>query len=87
MHAGESGTPIPATPPTFHQGPVLVDGPYGDIVLPSGTVDREVELVVVTVQTAFGVSADDAWSHVAGVTIGQDLSDRVVQLQPAPFRA
>jgi 2,4-didehydro-3-deoxy-L-rhamnonate hydrolase len=31
------------------------------------------------------VSADRAWDHVAGVTVGQDLSERLVQFRdPAP---
>src|SRR5690606_25753421 len=42
-------------------------------------VDWEIELVVVVGRTAHGVAEQDAWTHVAGLTVGQDLSERVVQ--------
>jgi 2-keto-4-pentenoate hydratase/2-oxohepta-3-ene-1,7-dioic acid hydratase in catechol pathway len=50
--------------------------------LPSDSVDWEVELVVVIGASAHRVGAGDAWSVVAGLTAGQDLSDRQVQLRP-----
>ena len=49
------------------------------MTLPSTYVDWEVELVVVVGRRAHLVGEDDAWAHVAGVTVGQDLSERVVQ--------
>jgi 2-keto-4-pentenoate hydratase/2-oxohepta-3-ene-1,7-dioic acid hydratase in catechol pathway len=42
-------------------------------------VDWEVELVVVVGRTAHHVGIDDAWSYVAGLTVGQDYSEREVQ--------
>ena len=49
--------------------------------LPSASVDWEVELVVAISKRAGSV----AWQHVAGLMIGQDLSERVVQLAgPVP---
>lgn len=48
-------------------------------------MDWEVELVVVIGRTAHQISEDEAWDHVAGLTIGQDISERVSQLAgPAP---
>jgi len=38
--------------------------------------------VVVMGVASTRVAEADAWRHVAGLTIGQDLSDRVVQMQP-----
>jgi 2-keto-4-pentenoate hydratase/2-oxohepta-3-ene-1,7-dioic acid hydratase in catechol pathway len=42
-------------------------------------VDWEVELVAVIGVRAHRVAEDAAWPHVAGLTVGQDLSERVVQ--------
>jgi 2,4-diketo-3-deoxy-L-fuconate hydrolase len=40
---------------------------------------------VVIGKAAFRVASADAWDHVAGLTVGQDFSERVVQAQgPAP---
>ena len=82
-HAGESGLAAPAGPSVFTKFPTSVAGPFGTVALPSATVDWEVELVVVIGRPARHVAAADAWAHVAGVTVGQDLSDRVVQFADA----
>jgi 2,4-diketo-3-deoxy-L-fuconate hydrolase len=79
-HAAESGMDLPTVPATFTKFPACITGPFADVELPNGTVDWEVELVVVVGRRADRVAAADAWSHVAGLTIGQDLSDRVLQL-------
>src|SRR5258706_5064594 len=64
----------------LHQVPDLPHGPLADVVLPSEFVDWEVELVVVIGARAHHVTSSGAWDHVAGVTVGQDLSERVVQI-------
>jgi len=56
-------------------------GPVGEIELPTGAVDWEVELVAVIGQLTRNVPAQQAWNHVAGLTIGQDLSERDLQLR------
>lgn len=81
-HADESGVPYPEFPPTFTKFPTCITGPNATVELPSGNVDWEVELVVVIGSRAQHVSAADAWSYVAGLTVGQDLSERVVQTRP-----
>jgi 2-keto-4-pentenoate hydratase/2-oxohepta-3-ene-1,7-dioic acid hydratase in catechol pathway len=81
-HAAEAGTEIPEHPPTFTKFPTCLTGPDATVVLPTDFVDWEVELVVVIGREARAVSQGDGWSHVAGVTIGQDLSERMVQLRP-----
>jgi 2,4-didehydro-3-deoxy-L-rhamnonate hydrolase len=78
-HAEESGLAVPSIPATFTKFPACLTGPHAHVRLPSAAVDWEVELVVVIGEAAVDVPADDAWNHVAGVTIGQDLSERVVQ--------
>ena len=43
------------------------------------TVDWEVELVVVIGARAERVAEADGWAHIAGLTVGQDISDRTLQ--------
>jgi 2-keto-4-pentenoate hydratase/2-oxohepta-3-ene-1,7-dioic acid hydratase in catechol pathway len=84
-HAAEAGLELPTKPMVFTKFPASVTGPYATIVLPDGNVDWEVELVAVIGRRAEKVTEADAWSHVAGLTIGQDLSERVLQTgDPAP---
>jgi 2-keto-4-pentenoate hydratase/2-oxohepta-3-ene-1,7-dioic acid hydratase in catechol pathway len=84
-HAGEAGLDDPAQPLIFTKYPTCLTGPRASVALATPYVDWEVELVVVIGKRAEAVSVADAWQHVAGVTIGQDLSARDVQRQgPAP---
>ena len=80
-HAAEAGYPSDSLPVTFTKFPTSIVGPSHVVVLPEGNVDWEVELVVVIGSLAHHVSRDEAWSSVAGVTIGQDLSERLLQMQ------
>jgi 2,4-didehydro-3-deoxy-L-rhamnonate hydrolase len=81
-HADETGLGVPASPSTFTKFPTCITGPVADVALPPGDVDWEVELVVVLGRAARGVPAADAWDFVAGVCVGQDLSERRMQLAP-----
>lgn len=81
-HATESGLDFPAEPPVFTKFRTSLAGPVGDLELPTDTVDWESELVVVIGRTARDVAAENAWEHVAGVTVGQDFSERTRQLVP-----
>jgi len=84
-HAQESRLAVPDAPPTFTKFPTCLTGPHDSVVLPADTVDWEVELVVAIGTRAEHVAPDDAWSHVAGVMVGQDLSERRLQTAgPAP---
>jgi 2-keto-4-pentenoate hydratase/2-oxohepta-3-ene-1,7-dioic acid hydratase in catechol pathway len=84
-HAAESGLPAPDVPVVFTKYPTSITGPSAAVALPSDFVDWEAELVAVIGARAEHVKAADAWSHVAGLTVGQDLSERKVQLAgPAP---
>jgi 2-keto-4-pentenoate hydratase/2-oxohepta-3-ene-1,7-dioic acid hydratase in catechol pathway len=74
---------VPSTPAVFTKFPTCITGPVADVVLPSSKVDWEVELVVVIGTRAYRVPESDAWDHVAGLTVGQDLSERVVQMAGA----
>jgi 2-keto-4-pentenoate hydratase/2-oxohepta-3-ene-1,7-dioic acid hydratase in catechol pathway len=83
-HAVETGREIPTEPHFFAKTENCVTGPCDDIVIPYGLerVDFEAELVIVFGRTCKGATTDDAWSHLAGVTCGQDISDRAEQRRP-----
>jgi 2-keto-4-pentenoate hydratase/2-oxohepta-3-ene-1,7-dioic acid hydratase in catechol pathway len=85
-HAAEARLSVPETPTVFTKFPSCLTGPYGDVVLPpGGNVDWEVELVVVVGKLAERVPESQAWQYVAGLTVGQDISERRLQLAgPAP---
>jgi 2-keto-4-pentenoate hydratase/2-oxohepta-3-ene-1,7-dioic acid hydratase in catechol pathway len=83
-HAAEAGLDLPDRPMVFTKFPASVTGPYGEIALPSDAVDFEAELVAVIGKRARNVAVADAWSHIAGLTAGQDLSEREVQLAGPP---
>lgn len=84
-HAGETGTPLPEEPAVFTKFPTSLAGPATTVALPAGNVDWEVELVVVIGRGGRAIPTDSAWQHVAGVSVGQDLSERVRQsVGPVP---
>lgn len=83
-HALETGAELPPAPLTFTKFPSCLTGPTHNIVLSSKTVDWEVELVVVIGTGGRNIARPDVWSHVAGLTLGQDVSDRVVQRTGTP---
>ncbi|WP_243075471.1 fumarylacetoacetate hydrolase family protein [Microbacterium sp. SS28] len=80
-HAAEAGYPPDSMPVTFTKFPSSIVGPDAVVELPEGNVDWEVELVVVIGRHAHKVDRETAWDHVAGLTIGQDLSERITQMQ------
>ena len=79
-HAAEGGLEVPEWPMVFTKYVSSFAAPTGVVTLPADTVDWEVELVVVVGRTAFHVHRDQGWDHVAGLTLGQDLSERTTQL-------
>lgn len=86
-HARESGMEAPTgLPPVFAKYVSSFTGPDTTVVLPDeGNVDWEVELVVVIGREASNIDEAAGWSHVAGLTVGQDISERISQTRgPAP---
>jgi 2-keto-4-pentenoate hydratase/2-oxohepta-3-ene-1,7-dioic acid hydratase in catechol pathway len=79
-HAEEADFAIPTTMEVFSKFPTCIAGPYVDVPLPDGDTDWEAELVIVMGKEAHNIAEDSAWDHVAGVTIGQDYSERVRQM-------
>ncbi|WP_136602989.1 fumarylacetoacetate hydrolase family protein [Salinigranum halophilum] len=82
-HAEESGQDVPEEPMLFSKFPTCVNGPGGEITWdPEYTeqVDYEAELVLVVGREARDVDAADARDHIAGLTVGNDVSARDLQL-------
>jgi 2-keto-4-pentenoate hydratase/2-oxohepta-3-ene-1,7-dioic acid hydratase in catechol pathway len=82
-HAEEAGLDVPSVPAAFTKFPACLTGPFATVQLSGDTVDWEVELVAVIGARADRVSERDAWAHIAGLTVGQDLSDRTMQFAAA----
>jgi 2-keto-4-pentenoate hydratase/2-oxohepta-3-ene-1,7-dioic acid hydratase in catechol pathway len=82
-HAAESGAPIPKEPVLFSKFATAIIGPGEAIRLPavSQEVDYEAELVLVIGRKGRRLSAADAMDHLAGYTIGHDVSARDWQLK------
>lgn len=84
-HAAESGFKPPENPLFFPKYVSAFSGPVSEVELPEGKVDWECELVAVISRTCHRVDPAEAWSCVAGLTCGQDISERVLQRSgPAP---
>ena len=81
-HAAETGLDIPTSPMVFTKFASSIAGPRATVALPTNSVDYEAELVVVIGAQAQRVSQAAAWSHVAGLTVGQDISERELQVRP-----
>ena len=82
-HVAEGGFSLPEAPVIFTKFPSSITGPISEVRLPEGNVDWEIELVaVVGRQTVGQVDPDSGWDHIAGVTIGQDISERLGQHRP-----
>ncbi|WP_246852685.1 fumarylacetoacetate hydrolase family protein [Naasia sp. SYSU D00948] len=79
-HADEAGYPPDSLPVTFTKFASCLTGADAEVTLPTATVDWEVELVVVIGRGGRDVARAAAWDHVAGVTVGQDLSERTSQM-------
>ncbi|AHH18584.1 fumarylacetoacetate (FAA) hydrolase family protein [Nocardia nova SH22a] len=78
-HVAEADLAIPDRPLIFPKYSSCIAGPDEPLLVDNETVDWEAELVVVIGRRARHVDASDAWNHVAGLTVGQDISDRGLQ--------
>src|SRR5882757_6003202 len=82
-HAAESGMPIPSEPVVFMKATSAICGPEDVVLLPPNArkADWEVELGVVIGRECRYVTEDEALSHVAGICVINDLSEREYQLE------
>jgi 2-keto-4-pentenoate hydratase/2-oxohepta-3-ene-1,7-dioic acid hydratase in catechol pathway len=77
-HALETNSPIPTEPVVFNKFPQAVVGPDDAVILPavSHEVDYEAELVVIIGKGGKRIPKASAMQHVAGYTVGNDVSAR-----------
>jgi 2-keto-4-pentenoate hydratase/2-oxohepta-3-ene-1,7-dioic acid hydratase in catechol pathway len=82
-HAAETNATIPKDPILFSKYATALIGPDEPIVLPpiSKEVDFEAELVIVIGKRGRHLTPETAMQHVAGYTIGHDVSARDWQLK------
>jgi len=83
-HAVEAGMELPAVPMVFAKFPSCITGASDPLMVTQPSVDWEAELVVVIGADCRDVAAADAWGVVAGLTVGQDISDRDLQFAASP---
>jgi 2-keto-4-pentenoate hydratase/2-oxohepta-3-ene-1,7-dioic acid hydratase in catechol pathway len=82
-HAAETNAKIPQDPILFSKYATALIGPDEPIVLPpiSNEVDFEAELVIVIGKRGRNLTPEAALQHVAGYTVGHDVSARDWQLK------
>lgn len=78
-HVVETGLETPALPAVFTKFASSLAAPVADVSLPSAHVDWEIELVLTIGIGGRKLPVAQAWDHVAGVSVGQDFSDREAQ--------
>src|SRR3984957_16209658 len=85
-HVAESGLDRPeANLVVFTKFVSCITGPSGEFTLPpGGHTDWEVELAVIIGREARRVPAAAAWEHVAGLSVAQDVSERILQMATKP---
>ena len=87
LAAGAIADAVPNAPLIFTKFPSCLTGPTDPVVLGGSADDYEAELVVVIGRGGRGIRREEAWGHVGGLTVGQDISDRALQFaaEPAHF--
>jgi 2-keto-4-pentenoate hydratase/2-oxohepta-3-ene-1,7-dioic acid hydratase in catechol pathway len=80
-HAREHDAEVPEIPLIFLKPPTSVIGPEETILIPpqSQQVEHEAELVVVIGKAGRWIAPNEAFNHVLGYTIGNDITARDLQ--------
>ncbi|HMR31596.1 MAG TPA: fumarylacetoacetate hydrolase family protein [Geminicoccaceae bacterium] len=82
-HAAESGLAVPPEPVIFMKVTSAICGPNDDVEIPrtSEKTDWEVELgVIIGKQTKY-ITEAQAWDHIAGYCVVNDVSERAFQAE------
>ena len=82
-HAAESGLSVPPEPVIFMKVTSAICGPNDDVEIPrtSEKTDWEVELgVIIGKQTKY-ITEAQAWDHIAGYCVVNDVSERAFQAE------
>jgi 2-keto-4-pentenoate hydratase/2-oxohepta-3-ene-1,7-dioic acid hydratase in catechol pathway len=82
-HAAEAGLEPPAEPMFMLTAASAINGPHDDVMIPKGgtQLDWEAELAVVFCKAGSNIPVERAMEHVAGFCVGNDVSERVFQLE------
>ncbi len=84
QHAMEMGLDLPEQPKIFTKFVSALCGPHDPRPVPRPTPDCDAELVGVRGKAGRNVAVDDALSMVAGFCVGEDYSERTLQLKGSP---
>jgi 2,4-didehydro-3-deoxy-L-rhamnonate hydrolase len=82
-HASEMNLTLPSEPMVFTKFASSLCGPNDELPVRGATTDFEAELVVVIGKRSRDLSVEDALSAVAGYCVGQDYSERSLQMRGA----
>lgn len=80
-HAAEHGNQVPDSPLMWFKAPTALI-PHGgtvEVAYPQHRTDYEAELAIVIGKKGKGISEADAGDYIFGLTLAQDISDRVIQ--------
>ena len=82
-HAAESNMAVPTEPVLFMKPTSAIAGPHDNVEIPfrSEKTDWEVELGIVIGKPAKYISEAQAYEHIAGYCIVNDVSERAYQLE------
>lgn len=89
-HVAELSRPKLSEPFIFPKAPSAIVADGADIVIPAvapDTVDYEGEMALIIGKGGKDIAATDAWSHVAGMTLCNDVSERTTQKGSEGIRA
>jgi 2-keto-4-pentenoate hydratase/2-oxohepta-3-ene-1,7-dioic acid hydratase in catechol pathway len=80
-HAAEMAVELPTEPLVFMKATSALTGPFDNVIQPRNgrKLDYESELVVVIGRRAQYISEDEVFDHIAGFTVGHDVSERAFQ--------
>ncbi|WP_163400041.1 fumarylacetoacetate hydrolase family protein [Flavobacterium fluviatile] len=83
QHAAEAGMEVPKEPVLFFKSTTAIVGPNDDVIMPKGSTksDWEVELAIVIGKKASYVDEADAFDHIAGYVLHNDVSERAFQIE------
>ena len=83
-HINEMNRAPSTAPVIFTKFPSCLVGPSADVQIVGDRTDYEVELVAVIGRTCRDLDESEVWDALAGVTVGQDISERVLQNAASP---
>lgn len=88
-HILEMGRELPEAPTLFSKLPRALTDPFADVTLPAagGKFDYEGEVAAVIGAPGRNIAAEDAWRHVAGLTVCNDVTDRGAQWRTSQWFA